>query len=169
MKTDKLEEFVKANREEFDFREPSADLWNKISKEAKPTKKIHLHSYFLRVAAVIAIAMISSILVWRSGILSQNGLARNQNDPQLMELMEAEAFYSHQVNKKLKEIQKCYYTYPELKEEIETDLSELEDLYKTLKKDLKENISNKSVIEAMIENNRFRLKLCDDVLEQIKC
>ena len=42
-------------------------------------------------------------------------------------------------------------------------------MYKVLKSELDENISNKSVIEAMIENNRFRLKLCDDVLEQIKC
>ena len=57
----------------------------------------------------------------------------------------------------------------ELKEEIETDLTELEDMYKILKTDLKENISNKSVIEAMIKNNRFRLKLCNDVLEQINC
>jgi len=69
----------------------------------------------------------------------------------------------------LKEIRKCYYTYPELEDEIETDLSELESMYKVLKTDLEENISNRSVIEAMIENNRYRLKLCDDVLEQINC
>ena len=125
-------------------------------------------SYFIRVAAVLVVALISSVLVWQSGILSSNKLARNA-DPELVELMETETYYSHQVNKKLKEIQKCYYTYPELKDEIETDLNELEDMYKVLKDDLGENISNKSVIEAMIENNRYRLKLCDDVLEQINC
>ncbi len=83
--------------------------------------------------------------------------------------MEAEAFYAQQVSSKLQEIQKCYYTFPELKTEIESDLNELEQMYRVLKTDLQENISNKSVIEAMIENNRFRLKLCDNVLEQIKC
>jgi len=42
-------------------------------------------------------------------------------------------------------------------------------MYHELKNDLKENISNKEVIEAMIENNRFRMKLVDDVLDQINC
>ena len=56
-----------------------------------------------------------------------------------------------------------------MKEEVEMDLNELEEMYNVLKTDLRENISNKMVIEAMIENNRFRLKLVDDVLDQIKC
>jgi len=38
-----------------------------------------------------------------------------------------------------------------------------------LKTNLKDNVSNKAVIEAMIENNRYRLKLVNDVLEQINC
>ncbi|WP_167609997.1 hypothetical protein [Maribellus sediminis] len=168
MKKDRLEEFVSANRDEFDFREPSPELWEKIAKNTPQKKVVPLRSYFMRVAAVLVVALISSVLVWQSGILSSNKLARNA-DPELVELMETETYYSHQVNKKLKEIQKCYYTYPELKDEIETDLNELEDMYKVLKDDLGENISNKSVIEAMIENNRYRLKLCDDVLEQINC
>ena len=168
MKKDRLEEFVSANRDEFDFREPSPELWEKISKNTPQKKIVPLRSYFMRVAAVLVIALISTVLVWQSGMLSSNKLARNA-DPELVELMETETYYSHQVDKKLKEIQKCYYTYPELKDEIETDLNELEDMYKVLKDDLGENISNKSVIEAMIENNRYRLKLCDDVLEQINC
>jgi len=169
MQTDPLEKFVKANRDEFDFREPSPEVWNKIAQETKTPKVVPFRNYFLRVAAVVAIVAISSVLVWQSGIISPNNLANNTKDPEMMELMEAEAFYSHQVDQKLKEIQKCYYTFPDLKDEIEMDLTELEEMYKILKSDLKDNISNKSVIEAMIENNRYRLKLCDNVLEQIKC
>ncbi|MDX1284918.1 MAG: hypothetical protein R3182_07900 [Draconibacterium sp.] len=169
MKTDRLEEFVKANRDEFDYREPSPEVWGKISTNTKKTKVVSMKSYFIRVAAVVAVVAISSVLVSQSNILSTSKFARNISDPEIRELIEAEAFYSHQVDAKLKEIQKCYYTFPELKDEIEGDLTELEDMYKVLKTDLEDNISNKSVIEAMIENNRFRLKLCDDVLEQIKC
>lgn len=169
MKTDRLEDFVKANREEFDFREPSPDVWEKISADTKKPKVVSMQNYFLRIAAVVAVVLVSSVLVWQSNILSPKGLAANTNNPELIELLEAEAFYAHQVDKKLAEIRKCYYTFPELKDEIETDLTELEDMYKVLKIDLQENISNKSVIEAMIENNRFRLQLCDDVLEQINC
>lgn len=169
MKTDPLEKFVKANREDFDFREPSHDVWAKINSATKKPKVVGMRNYLFRVAAIVAVVAISSILVWQSGIVSPNGMARNISDPDLMELIEAEAFYSHQVGQKLKEIQKCYYTFPDLKDEIETDLMELEDMYKILKTDLNENISNRSVIEAMIENNRYRLKLCNNVLEQINC
>lgn len=168
MKTDRFDEFVKANREDFDFREPSPEVWNKIAANTKATTVIPLHHHFRRVAAVLAIVAISSVMVWQSSISSSGKLAMNA-DPELIELIEAEVFYSHQVDKRLKEIQKCYYTFPELKDDIETDLNELEDMYKSLKTDLEENISNKSVIEAMIENNRYRLKLCDDVLDQINC
>lgn len=168
MKQDRLEEFVKANRDDFDFREPSPELWKKISEKSTPQKVVPFRRYMIRIAAVLVVALVSSVLLWQSGIMSSERMAKN-TDPEILELMEAEAFYSHQVDKKLKEIRKCYYTYPELKDDVENDLDELEDMYKVLKSDLKENISNKSVIEAMIENNRFRLKLCDDVLEQINC
>jgi hypothetical protein len=169
MKTDRLEEFVKANRDDFDFREPSPGIWEKIAAETKKPKTVSLRNYFIQIAAVVAVVAISTVLLWQSGIILPNKLAKNTSNPELMELMEAEAFYAHQVGKKLQEIQKCYYTFPELKEEIESDLMELENMYEILKTDLNENISNKSVIEAMIENNRFRLKLCDDVLKQINC
>lgn len=169
MPTNHLEEFVKTNREEFDFREPTQEVWDKIAIDIKKPKTISLRNYFMRAAAVIAVVAISSILVWKSDLLPQKGLANNTDNPEIIELIEAEAFYSNQVDKKLEEIQKCYNTYPELEDEIETDLTELENMYKVLKTDLQDNISNTSVIEAMIENNRFRLKICDDVLQQINC
>lgn len=168
MKTDRLEDFVRANKDEFDFREPSAKVWENINTETKKPKVVSLPQYILRIAAVVAVVAVSSVLLLQLGVGSSNQLANN-TDPELLELMEAEAFYSHQVDKKLKEIQKCYHTVPELKNEIETDLTELENMYQVLKGDLEDNISNKSVIEAMIENNRFRLKLCDNVLDQINC
>lgn len=169
MKTDRLEEFIKANREDFDHLEPSAKVWENISGAKSKTKTIRLAKYLLRIAAVIAVVAVTSVLLLTSNILAPGDLAKNTSDPELQELIEAEAFYAHQVNGKLDEIRKCYYTYPELKEEIETDLTELQVMYDNLKTDLQENISNKTVIEAMIENNRIRLKLVDQVLEQIKC
>lgn len=169
MKTDRLEEFIKNNREAFDEKEPSPKVWENIDKATRTTKTIRLKPVWLRVAAVVAVIVVTSVLITQTGILSPNEYAVKSNDPELQELIEAEAFYAHQVNGKLKEIRKCYQTNPELKEEIESDLTELQDMYNDLKKDLKDNISNKMVIEAMIDNNRNRLKLVDEVLEQINC
>jgi hypothetical protein len=169
MKTNDLEGFIKANREEFDQLEPSAKVWENISGTKNKTKVFRLSNYIIRVAAVIAIAAITSAILWQTNVLGDRNFASKTSDPALQELIEAEAFYAHQVNSKLIEIRKCYYTFPELKEDVESDLNELEAMYKVLKTDLKENISNKTVIEAMIENNRYRLQLVDDVLEQINC
>ncbi|MDX8338339.1 hypothetical protein SLH46_04025 [Draconibacterium sp. IB214405] len=168
MEKNRLEEFVKANREEFDFRAPSPEVWDKIEAATNKPKVVSLRHYFMRAAAVAAIVIATGLVLWQASLNSPTRLAENA-DPELKELIEAEAFYSSQVNQKMKEIQKCYYTFPEIKNEIETDLNELEGMYQLLKNDLEENISNKSVIEAMIENNRYRLQLCDDVLDQIKC
>jgi hypothetical protein len=169
MNKNKLEEYIKNNRDAFDFREPSAEIWENIKPKAAKGRTITFRIVVSRVAAVAVLAIISSVLLWQSGVFTKNNYAATVSDPELRELIEAEAFYSHKVDKRLQEIQKCYYTFPELKAEIEGDLTELEQMYKVLKNDLRENISNKRVIEAMIENNRYRLKLCDDVLTQINC
>lgn len=168
MKTDRLEDFIKDNRDEFDFRTPSAEVWDKITVNTKARKVITLKTYFLRASVILAVVALGTFGFWQVNSIANKQMAKNA-DPELLELMEAEAFYAQQVDVKLKEIQKCYYTFPELKDEIENDLTELEEMYRDLKTDLKENISNKSVIEAMIENNRFRMKLCENVLEQINC
>ena len=169
MQIDRLEEFIKTNRKDFDQLEPSAKAWENISGAKSKTKIIRLNKYLLRIAAVIAVVAVTLAVLLKTNILAPGDLAQNTSDPELKELIEAEAFYAHQVNGKLDEIRKCYYTYPELKQEIETDLTELQVTYDNLKTDLQETISNKMVIEAMIENNRILLKLVDQVLVQIKC
>ena len=169
MKTDRLEEFIKAHREEFDQLEPSPNVWENISKTQKKTRVIRLNTILLRVAAVIAVVIVTSVLLLETNVLTPGKMANNTGDPELQELIEAEAYYAQEVSVKLKEIRKCYYTNPELKDEVETDLNELQDMYNTLKLDLRENIAKKTVIEAMIENNRIRLKLVDQVLTQINC
>lgn len=170
MKRDRLEEFVNENRHEFDCMEPSDKLWDAISAklEEQPQQKVRkLH--WMRIA--VAIAVIASVpAIWFAvGPSGENQTAATNVDPEVRELIEAEAFYAQEVSGKMAEIEKCYKVYPELKSEIEGDLNELEMMYLSLKSDLNENISNKEVIEAMIENNRNRMKLVEDVLEQINC
>lgn len=124
----------------------------------------------MKVAVIIAAVALVPAVLYQVNWSGQKQTAKAALvDPEVRELMEAEAFYAQEVSGKLKEIQKCYQVYPELKSEIEGDLNELESMYLSLKNDLKENVSNKEVIEAMIENNRYRMKLVEDVLEQINC
>jgi hypothetical protein len=166
--TDRLEDFIRNNRDEFDIHEPSSGVWEKIREKNKRSGIIRLNSPLIRVAAVLAVALIFSAIFF-SGLILLNNNVTKETDPELKELLETEHFYAQKVTIRLEEIRKCYSTFPEIKSEVEMDLNELETMYNSLKEDLKENISNKPVIEAMIENNRFRLKLVDSVLEQINC
>ena len=171
MKPDRLEKFVNENRHEFDHLEPSDRMWEAISGQLneKPKRKIRKFQW-IKIAAVVVLALAIPTVIYQVKFSEQKQAAKAVHvDPEVQELIEAEAFYAQEVSGKLAEIQKCYKVYPELKMEIEGDLNELESMYLSLKSDLKENISNKEVIEAMIENNRNRMKLVDDVLEQINC
>ena len=171
MKPDRLEKFVNENRHEFDQLEPSDRMWDAINERLNevPKRKIRKFSW-MKIAAVVVLALSIPTVIYQVKFseLKQSAKAV-QVDPEVQELIEAEAFYAQEVSGKLAEIQKCYKVHPELKMEIEGDLNELESMYLSLKSDLKENISSKEVIEAMIENNRNRMKLVDDVLEQINC
>ena len=171
MKEDRFEKFVRNNREDFDIHNPSPELWEKLNKQLKIPVKTHwTKSRWLKVAAVIVLALLGSGVVLNNYFSPQHQLhMAAKSDPELQELIEAEAYYAHEVNGRLKEIQKCYNLNPELKSDVEGDLEELGNMYNSLKNDLKDNVSNKEVIEAMIENNRYRLKLVDDVLSQINC
>lgn len=166
--TDRLEDFIKANRKEFDNLDPSRKVWDRIKKNTGGTKTVKMSRYLVRVAAVLAAVVIITAVVMHSAMLNTGQLVRS-NDPEINELLDTEHYYEQKVNGKMEEIRKCYSTNPEIKTEVENDLTELETMYNSLKNDLKDNISNKTVIEAMIENNRFRLRLVDSVLQQIKC
>ncbi len=171
MKQDRLESFVNENRHEFDQMEPSDRMWEAISGQLneEPKSKIRRFSW-MKIAAVVVLSLAIPTVIYQVKFSEEKQSAKAVHvDPEVQELIEAEAFYAQEVSGKLAEIQKCYKVYPELKSEIEGDLNELESMYISLKSDLKENISNKEVIEAMIENNRNRMKLVDDVLEQINC
>ena len=171
MKPDRLESFVNENRHEFDSMEPSDKVWASISKrlDEQPNAR-HNKFVWMKVAAAVVVILMIPALVYLLGNSETDQSAKAvQVDPEVQELLEAEAYYAQQVTGKLAEIQKCYKVYPELKIEIEGDLNELDTMYRSLKSDLQENVSNKEVIEAMIENNRNRMKLVDDILEQINC
>lgn len=171
MKEDRFEKFVRDNRQDFDIHSPSPEVWDQLNRKlpANQVRQSRTQSW-LKIAAVVAIALIGSGIVVTNFILpDQRYHLAGEVDSELQELIEAEAYYAQQVDVKLKEIQKCYQLIPELQMEVENDLQELETMYNTLKTDLKENVSNKEVIEAMIQNNRFRMKLVDNVLEQINC
>lgn len=164
----KLEDFMRDNRDDFDSELPSFDMWEKIESKLEKNKKGKYK--FLKIASAIAAVLILAIVgTYMLKPQSESNRYANISDPELKNLLETEAFYAQKVSSKVGEIQKCYKVHPELKMDIENDLNELDTMYRELEKDLDDNLYNREVIEAMIQNNRFRLEMVDRVLNQINC
>ena len=165
----KLEDFVREHRDDFDSKLPSPELWGKIEAqmEKKKPRVISLWKLSAAVAAILILAFVGTIFSNQQE--SEYKKYANISDPEIVNLLETEAYYAKKVSFQMKEIDKCYNIYPELKSDIESDLNELDNMYKELENDLNDNLYNREVIEAMIQNNRVRLEIVDRVLNQINC
>ncbi len=162
---DKFEEFIRNNKEAFDFREPRTELWKEVEKTVSGKKVIRWRFYLSRAAAVVLI-FAASIIAQRVWIHVKDNIAEKKVDYEIdiPELHEAEMYYTGMINAKLEEVKPLLSEYPSLEEELQTDLSELDSIYKGLKNDLRDNIANHEVIEAMIQNYRLRIVILEDLL-----
>lgn len=175
MNPDNLEKYILENRENFDDLTPDPSVWEKINEQssAKAKKRINYKSILYRVAAVVFIFFASYYFHdYMSRRSDQDVMVNTQYNNQyrhvLNKLEEAEVYYSAQISNKKTEIYKLVGNSPEIKTEIEQEFIHLDKLYKELKKDLKDNVDNEQVIEAMIQNYRIKLQILEEMLTQIK-
>src|SRR4030042_463912 len=168
---DNLEKYMLENREAFDVHEPGEGVWEKIEKSIQPKKTINWRLIMGRAAAVILIFaasyMVHDILEGRNREIART---RTKTEKELVipELKEAEVYYSTLINEKLQEIKPMFSENPRLEKEIRYDLNQLDSIYEDLKNDLRDNIANQEVIEAMKQNSRMRSSQLEDVLSQLK-
>ncbi len=165
--SDRLEDFVRQHREEFDLREPDPSVWLKINPANAPVVKEKRPMRWLRIAAAIAVIFAGS----SAGIYFLTG---GNNDADLysqelyMEMQETEAFYTMMVSDRYEELKPYLVSDPLANEMLSADMEELDEVYHELKNDLKDNISNPEVIEAMVLNYRIKLEILEDLLNQLK-
>jgi len=163
--SDRLEDFVRQNREQFDLREPDPSIWLKINpdnareKERKPMR-------WLRVAAAVAMIFAGST----AGIYFLTGekADADQFSELYTEIQETEQYYSQLVSQRYDELRPFLASDPAAEEMLSIDMTELDEVYSELKEDLKDNASNPEVIEAMILNYRVKLEILEDLLNQLK-
>ena len=159
--SDKLEQFIKDNREAFDTYEPNPAIWGKIEKSVHK-KTIRLKTVLWRAAAVIIIFGASLVFHRYIDMLD----SKKDVSAKIPEIQEAEIYYSGLLSSKLNEIKPMLEEHPGIDKEMKADLNELDKMYDDLKKDLKDNVSNQEVIEAMIQNYRLRLSILEDILNE---
>lgn len=170
MKEDKLEKYMLDNHQDFDVFEPSDELWEGVQQSITPVRRLNWKTIAMRVAAVVVIFIASYFF---HDLTQQNdtiGIAEDgieQPSEQMQMLMEAEVFYTSQIHTAQEEFILLSGNDKELIEDINYDLSELDNVFDELKNDLKENGDNQEVIEAMIQNYRIKLQILEEMLGQM--
>lgn len=175
MKQDNFKQFIEEHRSDFDTEMPSEQLWDKLNsrleeqQEKKKTRSILWYS--MRVAAVFAIVAATYVFVSMYTGKQEHVSVKDKidiTDEQVAELMEAEAFYTAQVNERRQEVFQLISHQPDVKQDITNDLTELDSAYADLKTELKDNVANEQIIDAMIQNYRIRLEILENLLQRIK-
>lgn len=85
-----------------------------------------------------------------------------------IELSELNAFYSAQINRKRAELNIFAASRPGLKPRLDSEFAQMDSLTALIERDLKDNLDNREVIEALIQNYRMRIEILDNMLQQLK-
>lgn len=167
---DRLEEYIRKKRDDLDIYKPSPGLWRGIKKDLKRDRQPFRQ--WGSVAATVAVITATSVIFYLIGKGSRN------NDGSLIsgrgftvvssQLKEAETYYSNQINLLYREAAPMLTGYPELKCELESDISQIDSIYAVLRKDLRDNIANQDVVEALIQNYMIKIKILKEMLVILK-
>jgi len=166
---DKLEEHIRKNREEFDVYTPSSRVWTKIRRKIR--KGYTPFSKWVSIAAMVIVILGTSLVIIRRGSFDPDkGLAViNRNAAKgNSQLKESEIYYNNLLNSLYTEATPLLTANPEVQKELSYDISHIDSLCLEIKKDLKDNVANKEVVEALIQNYRIKIRLLEDILIILK-
>jgi hypothetical protein len=186
MKKDNLERCVRDNREAFDDKEPTNDLWLKIEAgldkqvpdKSNPFRAVHKNRgqssgqqigwpiLNWRVAASIAVLLLAGCFYY---INHQYGVAQQ---PLLVATSPGYARevvqYTRLIDDKRAELKQMTENNPDLYQEFSADLNRLEKSYRSLKADFPKNPNQEVLIQAMIQNLQFQINLLNEQLRVIQ-
>jgi hypothetical protein len=84
------------------------------------------------------------------------------------QLKETEIYYNSLANSLYREATPLLTNNPEIEKELLTDISQIDSICSEIIKDLKDNVANEDVVEALIQNYRIKIRLLEDMLSILK-
>jgi predicted PurR-regulated permease PerM len=166
---DKFEEHIKKVRQDLDIYNPPPELWNRIEKRLNKEKSIKF-KWLAAAAIVIAVLGFAALLFKPSYNQNNNNVTSNAEgiNPVTSQLSETEIYYNNLISAIYREAAPLLTTNPEINKELTEDLSRLDSIGSDIRKDLKDNIANQEVVEALIQNYRIKIRLLEDILNLLK-
>jgi hypothetical protein len=158
MNDDHLEKFVLQNKNSFDDKEPSENVWKRIEGSLSFSNKSLWNSVMLwRAAAIIFMALSIYLLVPKN--------TKPQSDIALKEFSDIEAFYVKQISEKVELIDD--FKRNEGLNGFTHDFQQLEAMYLVLKEEMK-NRPGKKVKDALVLNLLVRIDLLNQQINKLE-
>lgn len=162
MKEDKLENFIRNNREKFDDREPSEKVWTGIDNALAFNKSWWNSVSLWRAAAVVFMALSAYLLIPKNQPPAKNEIAS------LKEFTDVESFYIEQISEKEELIDELHPRgFEEGLNNFTQDFQQLEAMYFVLKEEMKNDPSQK-VKDALVLNLLVRIDLLNQQLHKLE-
>ena len=172
MSMDKLEKYIKDNRDSFDDKIPSNNVWHKINdqldNEAVP--QVSMGGYLWRAAAIILFVTVIWLFVDRNN--KENLTAQNRGSVEETQIpfKDVEAYYFKEIEQKQQLIIQYVKENPELNQNLLGVIDQLDSTYQVLKSRSEKGYGEK-VIDAMVLNLQMRIDILNqqlNILEKIK-
>lgn len=160
---DRLEEHIRKNREDLDRYNPSSDVWAEINRDLRKSKRI-ITPWRSAAAAIIILTGISLLFVFKGKVTGLN----EESASSASQLKETEFYYNNLVNSLYREATPLLTGYPDMEKELITDISQLDSICAQIKNDLKDNVDNQEVVEALIQNYRIKIRILEDMVTILK-
>lgn len=157
---DRLEEFIKSHRAEFDDRQPDAGVWQRIAAQLPEQRPAHRQVYLWKLVATAAVMLVLILCGVVAGMYMSQG--RMSQNGAYAEFFQAQQYYQSQYDRKKTEL--AHFAYDP---EIDADLRELDNIYEDLLKELTQsNPRNRDeLIYALIQNYKTRIQLLERILD----
>ncbi len=165
---DNFEKHIKENKQAFDVHKVDKDkLWQGIASQLdeKPEPKVIplWRSRKLRVAASIVLLLGLSVMTF----FTMNAPTQNMDAYANEELLEIDMHYQHLVYQQVQLVKNHPRLSNEDKEEFLSFMDELDEEYQQLKLEMRNNLDNERVLQAIVENYKKRIELIENLLKQI--
>lgn len=158
---DSLKEFMDANRDGFDNKQPNQSAWTKIEAGLSSNKTIWWNSVSIwRAAAIILLGISSYLLISRTAPI-------NKTNRQLAtEFKDLDAFYSNQIIEKAELVSQFQIEQGETDDEVTQNIQKLEAMYQVLKTEMRQRPSQ-DVKDALVLNLLVRIDLLNQQLNKL--
>lgn len=169
--SDRLENFIKNNKKEFEGFEPPENLWARIEKQldeypAIPAKKepaVIRISVLIRAAATIIIIITAGLFLWRYQYQNTADISSINT-----KLGKQQLHYASLIEEKRSEIKLIEKQDPQLYKEFSSEIKAMDENYQKLKNDLSTSPNQEETVKAMIRNMQIQIQVLNQQLKVIE-